>query len=55
MAAADAAADSMPPTVLTAAEQTALFTGNTIIGDLESFAEVGRDGTTKALLRFGRG
>ena len=56
-AAADVAADAMPPTVLTAAEQTALFTGNTILGALESFklswAEYfAPDGTTKALLRF---
>ena len=55
--AADAAADAIPPTVLTAAEQIELFSGNTIIGVLESFkltwAEFfAPDGTTKALLRF---
>ena len=56
-AAADAADDAMPPNVLTAAEQVELFTGNTILGALESFkltwAEYfDPDGTTKALLRF---
>lgn len=56
-AAADAAADAMPPNVLTAAEQVELFTGNTIIGALESFkltwAEYFHsDGTTKTLARF---
>ena len=55
--AADAAAEAMPPKELTAAEQTALFTGNTLIGALDSFkltwAEYfASDGTTKALLRF---
>ena len=56
-AAADAAADAMPPNVLTAAEQIELLTGNTLMGALDSFkltwAEYfAPDGTTKALLRF---
>ena len=55
--AADATADVMPPDELTAAEISALFVGNTVFGQLDSWkltwAEYfAPDGTAKALLRF---